>query len=153
MKFQVQRRLAAQILKCSKKRVAFDPDMLEDIKEGITKADVSSLINQVAIIGKRIKGISKFRTRKNKLQKRKGRQRGAGSRKGKKTARLSKKDNWMNKIRIQREFLKELRKKKLIPKSDYIDLYRKSKGGFFRNKRHIKVYLEEHGLVKKNEKK
>ena len=81
--------------------------------------------------------------------KRKGKRTGAGSRKGKKTARLSKKDAWMNKVRLQRKFLKELRDKELITKSDYHSLYQKSKGGFFRSKRHIKLYIDEHRLIKK----
>jgi len=148
MKFKVQKRLAAQVLKCSKKRVIFDVDNLEDIKEAITKVDIGSLIKQGVIKERPIKGISKFRTRKNKIQKRKGRQSGAGSRKGKKTARLPKKRIWINKIRIQRRFLKELKDKKVIVTKDYFDLYNKSKGGFFRSKRHIKVYLEEHKLIK-----
>ena len=88
-------------------------------------------------------------SRKTALQKRKGKRKGAGSKKGKKTARLSKKDAWTGRIRIQRRFLKELRDKGIITKNDYHSLYLKSKGGFFRSKRHIKLYIEERGLVKK----
>ena len=42
----VQKRLAAQILKCGRNRVRFDPDRLEDIKEAITKTDIRSLIGE-----------------------------------------------------------------------------------------------------------
>jgi len=149
MKLKLQKRLAADILKCSEKRIWFDPTRLEDIKEAITKIDVRSLINDRAIKKKPVKGVSRVRARKIALQKRKGKRKGAGSKKGKKTARLSKKAAWIRKIRIQREFLKELRDKGLVSKSDYHSLYQKSKGGFFRSKRHIKLYLEERGLVKK----
>ena len=149
MKLKLQKRLAADILKCSEKRIWFDPTRLEDIKEAITKIDVRSLINDRAIKEKPVKGVSRVRARKIALQKRKGKRKGAGSKKGKKTARLSKKAAWIRKIRIQREFLKELRDKGLVSKSDYHSLYQKSKGGFFRSKRHIKLYLEERGLVKK----
>jgi len=149
MQLKIQKRLAAQILKCSEKRIWLDSDRLEDIKEAITKADIKSLINDKSIKGKPVKGISKHRARKIAVQKRKGRQKGLGSRKGKKTARLSKKSAWMNTIRLQRKFLKELRDKEIISKSSYQQLYKKAKSGFFRSKRHIKQYLEEHNLSKK----
>ncbi len=151
MKLKVQKRLAAQILKCSEKRIVFDPDSLDEIKESITKADIRGLIGVKAIIKKAAEGVSKGRARKRKEQRRKGRQRGVGSRKGKKTARLPKKKAWANRVRIQRSFIKNLRDKKVISKSDYQNIYMKIKGGFFRSKRHIKLHLGERGLIK-NEK-
>ncbi len=153
MKLNIQKRLAAQILKCSKDKVKFEEDRLEDIKEAITKADIRALIIDKAISRKKKKGISRARARKRGIQRRKGRQKGYGSRKGKKTARLPKKKNWMNRVRLQRSFLKELKEKKLIDNKNFRDLYRKSKGGFFRSKRHIKIYLEEHDLIKKKKEK
>ena len=42
--------------------------------------------------------------------------------------------------------------KEFIEKKTYQKLYLKAKGGFFRNKRHIKLYLEEYGLLKKKKK-
>ena len=149
MELKLQKRIAADIMKCSEKRVVFDTDRLEDIKEAITKLDIRSLIGDKAIKQKPVKGVSKVRARKISLQKRKGKRKGAGSRKGKKTARLSKKKAWINKIRVQRRFLKELKNKNIITKTDYHSLYLKSKGGFFRSKRHIKLYIEERELVKK----
>lgn len=146
---QIQKKLASQILKCSAKRVWLDPDRAEDIKEAITKADVRSLINQGAIKQKPVKGISRFRARKRREQRKKGRQKGHGSKKGKSTARLSKKEAWIGKIRVQREFIGILRDKKIIDKSTYRSLYKKCCGGFFRSKRHIKLYIKEHGLIKK----
>lgn len=144
-----QKRMAAQILKCSAKRVSFDGESLEDIKEAITKVDIRALIKQGMIKRKPVKGISKVRLRKRKQQKRHGQRRGLGRRKGKATARLPKKKAWMNKIRLQRKFLKELRDKKLIKESTYRELYRKAHGGFFRSKRHLKLYITDNKLVKK----
>lgn len=149
MELKLQKRLAADVMGCSEKRVLLDPDRLSDIKEAITKLDIRSLISDKAIKKKPVKGISRVRARKTALQKRKGKRKGAGSRKGKKTARISKKRIWIGKIRVQRAFLKELRDKDLISKADYHSLYSKSKGGFFRSKRHIKLYIEERRLVKK----
>lgn len=149
MRLTVQKRIAAHILKTGKHNIRFDPQRLEEVKEAITKADVKGLIGDKAIFAKPIRGISRGRARKIASQKRKGRQRGLGSRKGKATARLSGKEQWMNKIRIQRELLKTLRDKKIIEVSVYRKLYLKAKGGFFRSKRHIKLYIEESNLIKK----
>jgi len=147
MQLAVQKRLAGEIIGCSPKRVWFDETNLDDIKEAITKADIRSLINKGLIQEKPAKTNSRGRIRKTKIQKSKGRQRGYGSRKGKSTARLSKKDVWMAKIRVQRVFIKMLRDKALVSKSIYSKLYMKCKGGYFRSKRHIKLYLEEHDLL------
>jgi large subunit ribosomal protein L19e len=149
MQFGAQKRLAAQILKCGVNNVWFDNTRLEDIKESITKADIRSLINDGAISERHHNRLSRGRARAKKLQKRKGRQRGSGSRKGKKTARNPGKIRWSHAIRVQRRFLKELRVKQIIAKSSYQELYLKAKGGFFRSKRHIKLYLEEHNLAQK----
>jgi len=148
-KLKVQKRLSGQLLKCSKYRIKFDSDRLGDIKESITKYDLKKLISQGAITRSPEKSTSKVRVRKLKAQKRKGRRAGQGSRKGKKTARQPKKEVWMNKIRLQREFLKLLKEKKHITSKIYQNLYRKAKGGFFRSKRHMKIYIQDRGLVKK----
>ena len=149
MRLGSQKRLAAQVLKCSPKRIWIDPKSLEEVKEAITKIDIKSLIKKGIIKGKRKEGVSKFRARKIKKQKSKGKQKGPGSRKGKKTARLNKKRAWIGRIRIQRRFLRELKDKKLIDVNIYRQLYSRSKGGFFRSKRHIKLYLEERNLINK----
>ena len=148
MQLRIQKRLAAQILKSSEKDIWLDSNRLDEIKEAITKVDVKSLIKDKAIRSKGEKGISRYRTRKIKEQKSKGRRIGVGSIKGCKGARLSKKRNWTNHIRVQRIFLQNLRDKNVIDKSSYRSLYMKSGGGFFRSKRHIKIYMQEHGIVK-----
>jgi|TARA_B100001964_G_C14251510_1_gene610164 large subunit ribosomal protein L19e len=148
MQLRIQKRLAAQILKSSEKNIWLDSNRLDEIKEAITKADVKSLIKDKAIRSKEKKGISGYRTRKRKEQKSKGRRKGVGSIKGSKGARLSKKRGWINHIRVQRVFLQNLRDKDVIDRSSYRSLYMKSKGGFFRSKRHIKIYMQEHGIVK-----
>ena len=70
MMLKLQKRLAADVLGCSEKRVLFDQDRLEDIKEAITKLDIRSLIADGTIREKPIKGISRARARKTALQKR-----------------------------------------------------------------------------------
>jgi|SRR3989344_4921186 len=144
----VQRRLAAQILNCGENRIKFDPESLEEIKEAITKADLRGLISRGTISKRRLHNTSRFWARSIKKQKGKGKQKGPGSRKGKKTARTPPKATWMNKVRLQRHYLKQLRDKKLLPIESYHDLYMKVKGGFFRSLRHLKLYIEERNIQK-----
>jgi large subunit ribosomal protein L19e len=152
MNLKVQKRLAAQIFDCSPDRVAFNDDRLDDIKQAITKRDLKLLIGDGAIVKKPGNFTSRVRARKLALQKSKGRRKGEGSRKGKATARSKPKGNWMSKIRLQREFIRLLLEKAIITRKAYRELYLKSKGGYFRSKRHIKLYLEEHdNLLASNE--
>ena len=144
----VQKRLASEILKCSPKKIVFDTDSLEEIKEAITKEDIKGLIRQKIIKKKHHNNTSRSRARKIHIQKTKGRRKGLGSRKGKATARLKPKLSWMNRVRVQRKLLKILRGKGVINTKLYRDLYLKSKGGFFRSKRHIKMYMHERGIKK-----
>lgn len=145
----VQRRLAAQLMNCGENRVRLDPNSLEEIKEAITKADVRSLISQGIISKKRLLNTSRFWARKRKKQKGLGKQKGYGSRKGKKTARTEPKRKWINKIRLQRAYLKNLRDNQMILPANYHEIYMKSKGGFFRSLRHLKLYIEEKNFIKK----
>jgi len=146
MDVHVQRRLAASLLKCSPKRVTFNNERLEEIKEAITKTDIRGLIKDGAIIKINKKGISKSRANKRKTQRRKGRQSGMGRRKGSPNTHANTKDVWIAGIRVQREFTRELLAKGLVSVQTAKDLIGKAKGGFFRSRRHIKLYLDEHSL-------
>ncbi|MBT3721186.1 50S ribosomal protein L19e [archaeon] len=144
---KIQKKLAGKIAKRSPKRVKIDPSRSEEIKEAITRADVRALIKDKAIKLEQAKGISRVRAKKTQSQKAKGRRKGYGSRKGTANARLKTKKVWMNKVRLQRKFLKELKEKQKLSPENYKSLYRKSKGGFFRSKRHIKLYITEHKMM------
>ena len=104
-----QRRMAAQLLKCGVNRVWMDPDRINEIEKAVTKSDIRVLINGKAIKAKQKKGISKGRKRFVMRQKKKGRRKGAGSRKGAKYARLPKKEKWIKTIRPLRALLRQLR--------------------------------------------
>ncbi len=146
MELTLQKRLAASLLRCSPKRVVFNTEQLTEIKEAITKGDIRSLIKQGTIHAVQKIGISRHRAKERQQQRKKGRQRGHGSRKGTKNARLSQKGQWMDKVRLQRAFIKGLRDNERIPVNTYHILYRKVKGGFFRSLRHVKLYMEENKL-------
>lgn len=145
----MQKRLAGQILKCPEGRIRLEPERMSDIREAITKEDIRALISEGVIRKVPERGSSKARAREKTGQLRKGRRKGQGSRKGKKTARLPGKKSWMGRIRLQREFLQSMRTRELISNQTFTMLYRKSKGGFFRNKRHMKLYINEQKLITK----
>jgi len=153
MDLRNQRRLAAELLKCGENRVWMDPEQLEEISKAVTRRDIQNLIKQGIIKARKIRGNSRGRIRKRMMQKKKGRRKGHGSRKGKATARLPKKRAWIKTIRPIRAYLKELRNKGLIDRKTYRLYYRRAKGGQFRSKAHVRLHLETEGLLKveKNE--
>jgi large subunit ribosomal protein L19e len=153
MDLRLQKRLAGQVLKTSAKNVKINPANAADVKEAITKTDIRGLISSGMIVAKPKRSPSRGRARYARAQRSKGRRRGQGSRKGKFGARLERKTRWMRLIRLQRRFLKELKEKEIVSNKVFYELYAKAKGGFFRSKRHIKLYIEEHNLANKSDKK
>jgi large subunit ribosomal protein L19e len=149
MNLNAQKRMAADILKCGESQVYLDPYLIEDIKLAITRDDIRSLIKEGAIRKKYDKGISKSRKNRRHQRKKKGRARGLGKRKGTKKARSPKKKAWMKRIRPQRKELKKLRDRKLIARSTYRDLYKKSKGGMFDSVRQLHRYIKENDLMRR----
>ena len=143
-----QRRIAARVLKCSPYRVRFDETRLSEIKEAITKLDLRGLAKDGAITVLPEQGISRGRFRSARYKRKRGQGKGPGKRKGKATARLGRKTKWINTIRSQRQLLAQLKETSKIDNNTYRQLYLKAKGGYFRNKRHIKLYLEEQKLLK-----
>ncbi|MDO8555767.1 MAG: 50S ribosomal protein L19e [Nanoarchaeota archaeon] len=151
MKLSTQKRLAAAVLGCSHQNVRFDVTRLAEIKEALTKNDIRGLIVKGAISKVPTGSYSHGRSRLILKQKRKGRRSGPGSIKGKKYARLPRKQSWMDRVRAQRLLLKALKEGGIVTIPVYHQLYKMSKGGFFRSRNHMKLYMEEHGLVQKNE--
>lgn len=150
MNLRNKKQLAARLYGVGLNRVKFDEARLNDIKEAITKRDIKGLVISGAISIEVKHGASKSGFRARLKQKRKGRRQGQGSRKGKRTARLRNKVAWMNKIRAQRKYIGLLREKGYIKNDAFQNVYKKSGGGFFRSKRHIRIYLEENKIITKN---
>ncbi len=90
MKLSTQKRLAASVLKISKKRVILNPERLEDVKEAITKTDIRGLIGDKAITKKPVKGNSKARIREKQSQKKKGLRKGPSTKRERKQPELEK---------------------------------------------------------------
>ncbi len=146
MNLKNKRQMAARLLKVGYDRVWFDPTRSQDLKEAITKDSLRKLLREGALLVKQKKGVSRGRNRTILAQKRKGRRDGPGSRKGTSTSRLSRKSRWIQGIRAQRALFNELIDAQKITPENYRHLRIKAKGGFFRSRRHIKLYITEHNL-------
>ncbi len=143
-----QRQLAAKILKAGRNRVWVDPERLEQVAAALTRQDIQRLIDKGIVRKKKVKGISRSRVKARQVKKRHGRLRGAGKIRGTYFARIPGKRRWINTIRPIRRYLVALKEKGILETKIFRDLYQKAGGGFFRNKTHLKLYLEKEGIGK-----
>lgn len=151
MDLSLQRKLASEILSVGKDRIWIDPNKIQDVSKALSRSDILDLIDKGIIRVKQVKGQSRTWANYIKEQKKKGRRRGAGSRKGGRKARLDKKENWIKRIRAIRNLLRELKEKSIIDKKLYRDLYKRAKSNEFKSKRAVLIYLKDLGILK-NEK-
>ncbi|VVB61204.1 50S ribosomal protein L19e [uncultured archaeon] len=157
MNLTTQKRLAADILNCGENRVWIDPEQIGEVGGAITKDDVRRFIVKGFIKAKPKVGTSSARAKVSREQKKKGRQRGPGKRRGKKTARTGKKEVWMKRIRSIRKELAVLREVKKITRNQYSKLYKMAGSGLFKDKAnlHLQVskFKEAESVKKKEESK
>ncbi|MFH0815230.1 MAG: 50S ribosomal protein L19e [Methanobacteriota archaeon] len=151
MNLKSQRRMAAQILGIGENRIKMNPERVEDIADSITRSSVRAAIGYGAIQIKQKKGISRGRTRERSAQKKGGRRRGPGSRKGGKNARTPTKRGWIQKIRPMRAKLRELREAKKIDAHMYRKLYLWAKGGMYKNVPHMMTQMRTQGFIKEGD--
>lgn len=137
----MQKRLAADILKVGQSKVWMDPARLADIGQAITRADVRRLIMKGAI--------KKMPDKVRKPKELRSKSRGQGSRRGTKHSIVDSKTKWIQTIRPLRAELKEMKVGGRIENSTYKNMRRLVKGGMFRSRSHLRLYLEQHGLLKK----
>ncbi|MEM1531759.1 MAG: 50S ribosomal protein L19e, partial [Nitrososphaerota archaeon] len=69
MSLTLQKRLAAELLKCGESRVRFDEERLDEIEAAISREEIKRLIEDGAIYKIQEKGISKGRLRERKKRK------------------------------------------------------------------------------------
>lgn len=150
MNLRKQKELAARALGVSKKRIKFNtetPEARKTLKEVISRDGVKELLEDKSIVKVPKKGNSRTRANLIAAQKKKGRRSGHGNRRGTVKARFNDKDKWMIKIRAMRALLKGFKDEGRMDNKTYRDLYLKCKGNFFRNKRHVMLYIEQNNLL------
>merc|ERR1711990_1222135 len=118
-----QKRLAAEVLKCGRKKVWFDPNEVVELSSANSRQNIKRYIKSGIIIRKRL------------AAKRKGRHSGYGKRHGTANARMPQKILWMRRQRVLRRLLKKYRDAKKLDKHLYHKLYRQCRGNIYKNKR------------------
>ena len=149
MKLHKRKRIAARLLGVGRNKIRMDPEQREEIEGALTRRDLNHLIKQGTItVKKKSSSQSRSRLRQNLIKKRKGRKQNTGSRKGSQCSRNPPKKLCITKIRLQRSYLSSLKERGHISVKDYRLLRAKSKGGFFRSLRHLRLYAKERNMVK-----
>jgi large subunit ribosomal protein L19e len=131
MNLRKKKLLAAKTLNVGKGRIVFLKPRLDEIKEAITKQDIRDLKKDGAIIIKEIKG-------RRTLEKVKRRRRV-----GKIKKRLNtRKADYITLTRNLRRLIEETRRQGRISREVWIDIRKKIKNRFFKNKAQLKEYLK-----------
>ena len=131
MNLSKKKQLASKVLKVGKKRIHFNNENLAEIKEAITKQDIKDLHKEGIIKIKPVKGRKRIKKRKTR--------RGPGKIKKKIRKR---KQTYVKITRKLREYLKHLKKQRIISNELFLGLRKKIRMRDFRSKAHLKEYLE-----------
>jgi large subunit ribosomal protein L19e len=147
MDLKTQKRMASEIMKCGVSRVRIEAT--KEVDDALTRQDIRDLIKKGLITKVQKAGTGRARAKKILAQKKRGRRRGTGKRKGKWGAKNPGKALWIRKVRPLRETLRMLRDTGQIEVSNYRKTFLMVKGGYFRNRKHMMFYLKEKELLKK----
>ena len=139
---KAKKRLASRVMGVGVHRIKFDTDHLDDIADAITRENIRSLFTANTITIKSFTGTSRGRAQAKRVQKNK---RGTtqGSKRGRKGARVGKKEVYVAKVRSLRRLLKIAKDRKDLTNPEFWALYKKVGGNTVRNKAHLRTLMEE----------
>ncbi|MBI2079510.1 50S ribosomal protein L19e [Candidatus Micrarchaeota archaeon] len=140
MSLQTVKRLAAQIMNVGVNKVRINPLDINRATEALTREDVRNLIKDKAVYK-----LPKSGRRKKEKKKHVGH----GRRRGTKNARTPRKEDWMQRVRSQRKYLKQLVQEGNLDKTKKHPIYMKIKSGLFKSRKSLYLYLKDNSLLKK----